>query len=144
MLVSSAARYPEVEWLHSGARDAASEVLGLTPDPPIEISVSFERRLNCLMMRVKTNTESFGPQPYLAVKTFDKNYLTDNFDVQTPCREWTYVFDSQSIEPMAIDKIGLAVNSRNSTTSVVVIDDVREIVAHQGKLKISAGKSVKA
>jgi hypothetical protein len=128
MLVSSSSRYPKVQWLHSGARDAASEVLGLDPTPPIKLTVSFEHRPNSFMMRVESNTESFGPQPYLAVKTFDKNYLTDNFDIQIPRRAWTYVFDSQSIQPMSIDKIGIAVNSGNGTTSVVVIDDVRKIV----------------
>jgi hypothetical protein len=128
MIVHSSRKYPRVEWLHSGARDAASEVLGLDPTPPIKLTVSFEHTLESYRMRVETNTESFGPQPYLAVKTFDKNYLTDNFDVQIPRRVWTYDFDSQSIQPMSVEKIGVAVNSGNGTTSVVVIDDVRMIV----------------
>ena len=78
-------------------------------------------------MRVKSSEEIFGPQPYLAVKTFDKQYFTDNFDVQIPRREWTYVFDQQTIVPVSIDKVGVAANSRSGSTAISVVDDFRAI-----------------
>jgi hypothetical protein len=128
MLLSSSKRFPDVQWLHAGANQAATEVLSLAPSPAIELNVSFRQNRGSLVMRVETNIDSFGPQPFLAIKTFDQTYLSDNFDMEIPRRVWTYTFDAQSVVPLSVEKIGVAVNSRNGTTAVAVVEDVRAIV----------------
>ncbi len=122
MLCQAARKYPEVRWIHSDARRGAQEVLNLDPDSRIGLEVSFERYENALRMRVESSTETFGPQPFLAVKTLDKRYLSENFDFQVPRRVWTYTFDRQSILPESIGRIGVAVNGLNGSTAVVVFD----------------------
>lgn len=128
MILASAARYPRVKWIHSGAKEAAQQVLDIRRDTSFQLNISLAPQPGgAVLMRVKSSEEIFGPQPYLAVKTFDKQYFTDNFDVQIPRREWTYVFDQQTIVPASIDKVGVAANSRSGSTAISVVDDFRAI-----------------
>ena len=118
-LVSKVAKdYPEVIWQHSGAKEAAQQVLELKKKD-FRLSAKITKLANGLHLDVKANYPSFGPQPFLAVKTKDKRYLSDNFDLQTPKRHWTYVFDQDSIMPDSIDSIGIASNDQNGNTFVI-------------------------
>jgi len=129
MILASAVRHPRVKWVHSGAQEAAQQVLDIPRSSSLELNVSFAAQPGgTVLMRVKSSADTFGPQPYLAVKTFDKQYFTDNFDVQIPRREWTYVFDHQTIVPMSIDKVGVAANSCTGSTAILVVDDFRASV----------------
>jgi hypothetical protein len=120
MLTESSKKYPEVQWVHSGAKAAAKAVLNINDDIPLEINVRFERTDQTLKIFVDTNKDTFGPQPFLAVKTFDQQFLTDNFDFQIPKRHWTYTFDLNTIRVESIDKIGIASNDNDGNCCVVV------------------------
>ena len=119
-LMTEVARdYPEVAWQHAGAREAARASLGLESPPPVKLELTFESRADALHMNVSSSAESFGPQPFLAVKTKDKRYLTDNFDLHVPKRRWSYTFDNDTVPPNAIETIGVATNSADGATCVV-------------------------
>jgi hypothetical protein len=113
--------FPEVTWRHAGAKDAARAVLGRNEDLPLELSVTLERVGADLHLAVRASHDVFGPQPFLAVRTHDKRYLTDNWDLQTPRRVWTYVFDDSTIVPASIDRIGVAANDLSGHTHVVTL-----------------------
>lgn len=121
--------FPEVSWQHSRAQDAARAVLGLGGSSPIRLDVSLKRRGESLELDVQSNADSFGPQPFLAVKTSDKRYLTDNFDLQQPKRRWTYVFDGDTILPDSVEAVGVASNGVDGSTHTVVLKPTGEKIA---------------
>lgn len=120
MIIKAAERYPDVKWCNTGAKSAAKKVLNLENKEGIDITTSFEYEKDRVKITVETSTDTFGPQPFLAIKTFDKKYFTDNFDFQIPRRKWSYTFDENSINFNSIDKIGIATNDLNGTTCIVV------------------------
>jgi hypothetical protein len=122
MVTRVSSEFPEVKWHHAGAKEAAQKVLGLENAVPIKLNAKLERSGDDLHLTVETNVDSFGPQPFLAIKTRDKRYLTDNFDFQIPKRKWTYVFDADTVLPQSLEKIGVAVNGMDGSTDVVVLE----------------------
>jgi hypothetical protein len=122
MVSKVASKFPDVTWHNAGAKEAARAVLGLSNATPIKLTAHLERAGDDLRLTVETNVDSFGPQPFLAIKTLDKRYLTDNFDFQIPRRRWTYVFDADTVLPQSIEKIGVAVNGMDGSTDVVLLN----------------------
>ena len=49
-----------------------------------------------MSLEVRTETPTFGPQPWLAIKTRSGGYHHDNFDTEIPHHEWRYVFDGDT------------------------------------------------
>jgi hypothetical protein len=122
-LVAKVAKdYPDVAWQNSGALAAARAVLGLQPPQPLELEATLAKDGDRLLLTVESNHDTFGPQPFLAVKSHDQAYSFDNLDVQVPFRRWSYVFDEQSFRPKALEAIGVASADRYGQTAVLVID----------------------
>ena len=121
-LVTKVAKdFPNVPWHNSSAKDAAKAVLGRAGKTPFELEVRLESRADSLFLSVEANHDSFGPQPYLAIKTHDKRYLNDNLDLQIPHRKWTYTFDADTVLPASLDTVGIAANDINGSTHVVTL-----------------------
>jgi hypothetical protein len=74
------------------------------------------------VLTVRSDTPTFGPQPFLALKTVTDQYYHDNFNFQVPNREWTYVFERGTLPLRAIEKIGVATNNATGVTTVAVLD----------------------
>ena len=74
------------------------------------------------VLEIISDKDIFGTQPYLAIKTKNKDYFHDNLDFQIPKRRWTYTFDEETLKLEQIEKIGLAVNSPSGETTVSNID----------------------
>jgi hypothetical protein len=121
MVSKVAAEFPDVTWRNAGAREAARAVLNFEQATPIKLNVDLKKAGDDLHLSVETNVDSFGPQPFLAIKTLDKHYLTDSFDFQIPRRKWTYVFDADTVLPQSVEKIGVAVNGMDGSTDVIVL-----------------------
>jgi len=122
-LVTKVARdYPDVTWRNSGALVAARAALGLEPPEPLVLETELRRDGDRLLLTVEANHDTFGPQPFLAVKSHDQAYSFDNLDVQEPFRRWSYVFDEQSFRPRALEAVGVASADRYGQTCVVVLD----------------------
>jgi hypothetical protein len=71
---------------------------------------------------VASRTPTFGPQPWLALKTAAGTYHTDNFDIDTPFHRWQYVFDEETFPLRALSAIGVAANNAFGATTVSLID----------------------
>ncbi len=121
MVSKIATEFPEVSWHNTGAKEAARAVLDLEKSTPIKLNVDLQKTGDDLHLTVETNVDSFGPQPFLAIKTLDKRYLTDNFDFQVPRRKWTYVFDTDTVGAQSIETIGVAVNGLDGSSDVVLL-----------------------
>ncbi len=123
-LVTKVAKdYKDVEWQHAGAKEAARAVLKRDQQEAFELNV----KLTDNLLTIKANHDSFGPQPFLAIKTKDKRYLSDNLDLQTPKRHWTYHFDADTIQLDAIESIGIASNDLNGSSHVITMKNTGEI-----------------
>ena len=130
MVRRSAEKFPNVRWVHSGARGAARRVLDL-PASPLDFSVTLESRGASQLLRVEAQGQVFGPQPFLAVRTLDRRYISDNFDFQIPGKLWTYTFDQQSVLPGSFDRVGVGATSSDGSTCVAVLDGKGSLVAKE-------------
>ena len=63
-------------------------------------------------------TPTFGPQPWLALKTVAGTYHHDNFDIDVPFHQWRYVFDEETFPLRALESIGVAANNAFGVTTV--------------------------
>ncbi len=67
-------------------------------------------------------TPTFGPQPWLALRTVGGTYHSDNFDIDIPFHKWQYVFDEETFPLSALNAIGVAANNAFGTTTVAVMN----------------------
>ena len=111
--------YPDIPFLYSEATSAMRKALKLKDELPCDFELKFERTSERTIMRVKTDIPTFGPQPYLALKTNSGEYFHDNFDIQKPHHEWSYTFDEQTLVMNAIESVGIAANNSIGVTTVV-------------------------
>lgn len=71
---------------------------------------------------ITTRGETFGPQPYLAIKTKDGRYFHDNFDyMDHSSQNFSYTFDDYTIPLADIAKLGIASNDKFGNQFVHVI-----------------------
>ena len=88
----------------------------INSDPAIKLNLLLEDN----KLRVRSSQPTFGPQPFLAIKTKGGDYYHDNFDFQIPYREWTYTFDIQTLPLTEVSAIGVASCDNSGNTSVIV------------------------
>jgi hypothetical protein len=111
--------YPDVPFVFREAASAMREALKLPNELPCKFETKFENTSERTVIRVKTQTPTFGPQPYLALKTNSGEYFHDNFDIQEPHHEWSYTFDEQTLSINAIESVGIAANNSVGITTVM-------------------------
>ena len=112
---NSSERFPEVEWINSTAVEAAKAVISESVE---EISMNvniIHQNDGRTKLEVSTNIDSFGAQPFFAIKLKGDRYIAEQLDVQEPNREWSYIFDEESILAKDVEYIGLATNSRKGS-----------------------------
>lgn len=120
-LQEASAKYPKVKWINSTASKAAKKVLK-EPCSLAELTVTIEKEELFTCLRIKANIESFGSQPFFALKKRSGEYVVENLDIQVPNRQWTFIFDDDSIKPDDIELIGIAFNSRKGSGCLSVTD----------------------
>jgi hypothetical protein len=115
--------YPDVKFKFAEAIDAMRGALDLAPQSPCELDMSLRKigeREH--LLKVRTNTPSFGPQPWLAMRTTAGTYHYDNFDVEEPFHYWQYVLNDDTFPIQALSAVGAAVNNAFGTTTVCVLN----------------------
>ena len=118
-LIISTNKYPDVKFEFSNPINAAREVLKLKPKK-INLDLEIiEEKDNFLKIKVVSNKNLFGPQPYLAIKTLKNEFLWENFDKSLTENEWFFTFDYNHIPKDIIHSIGVAGNSFDGTTEVI-------------------------
>ena len=115
-------KFPDVKINFSNALDAAREVLHLKPNL-IDLNLEIiDNKTDLLRIKVTSNSNIFGPQPFLAIKTKENKFIWENFDRGLNDFEWFFTFDYMHIPNSIIDKIGIAANSFDGTTEVINLD----------------------
>lgn len=132
LLQQVAADFPEVPFLFSEAVTAMRSALNLAPLPPCELELTIQRIDDFThVLKVQSTTPTFGPQPWLALRTVAGTYHFDNFDIDTPFHEWQYVFDEETFPLSAVNAIGVAANNSFGATTVAVMDPATAKVSRQ-------------
>lgn len=123
MLSKISAEFPDVPFLYSEALEAMRKALGLLTEHPCELDVSIRAVGDSThVLEVYSETQTFGPQPWLALKTRAGTYHHDNFDIEIPFHRWRYVFDVETYPLNALSAIGVAANNGIGITTVSVMD----------------------
>lgn len=123
LLGKVAADFPQTPFFYCEAVHAMRSALDLPPLPPCELDLRIrEIDGSAHVLEVTSQTPTFGPQPWLALKTVGETYHFDNFDIDTPFHQWQYVFDEETFPLSAVHAIGVAANNAFGTTTVAVIN----------------------
>lgn len=123
MLATVSSEYPEVSFRFSEAVDAMRRSMGLKPTPPCELEMNLRQSGAAThVLEVISRVPTFGPQPWLALKTASGTYHYDNFDIDVPFHRWQYVFDEETFPLNALSDIGVAANNAFGITTVTVLN----------------------
>lgn len=123
MISDVSSEFPDVDFEYSEVIEAMRKALDLDPQPPVDLDVELKQpKDDAHVLAVETETPTFGPQPFLAIKTKSGDYYHDNLDFQDPNYRWTYTFDTETLRIDAIESIGVAANNAYGTTTVTTID----------------------
>ncbi len=123
MISRVAAEYPAVNFRFCEAIDAVRSALTLAPQPACDLEITIERVSDAThVMRIQSDSATFGPQPWLALKTTAGTYHHDNFDIDRPFHRWQYVFDAETFPLSALSDVGIAANNSIGITTVCLFD----------------------
>lgn len=129
MLKKIALEYPDVPFVYADAVAAMRGALQLPVQQPCELDIRMERVDDSThVMLVESQIPTFGPQPWLALKTVTGDYCHDNFDIDVPFHRWQYVFDTDTFPLQALAAVGVATNNACGSTTVAVLDPATEKV----------------
>jgi hypothetical protein len=120
MIACASELFPEVEFKYCNAVDGARQYLGFEPSHEIGLKLNIDSSL----LHVTSETDLFGPQPFLAIKTKEGKYFYDNFDFDVVPRSWFYTLDWQTFPPESIEKVGIASANADGLVEVLVYDFV--------------------
>jgi hypothetical protein len=122
MLGKVSREFPDVPFKFAEATSAMRDALGLESQPACELETTLRAVDGTThVLEVSSRTPTFGPQPWLALKTTAGTYHHDNFDTEVPFHKWRYVFDDQTFPINALSHVGVAANNATGTTSVAVL-----------------------
>ncbi len=104
-------KYPSIELLHSNEVEAAKKSLNLK-------NKNFKLKMKWIdnMIVVNSNSELFGPQPFLAFKSHSGEYFHDNMAFQGNLT-WTYEFDWMTVPKKALESVAVASSDLNGNTT---------------------------
>jgi len=132
MLSHVAKDFPDVPFRFSEAVAAMRGALDLSSEPPCDLEMSLRAVDDSThVLEVRSKTPTFGPQPWLALKTSAGTYHYDNFDIEVPFHRWQYVFDEETYPLNALSSIGVAANNAIGVTTVAVMDPATGKISRQ-------------
>lgn len=111
--------YPGVNYKYSETKQAFRAVLNFGKQEPLNFNIDL---INNVLKCSITTGEIFGPQPYLAIKTINENYLHDNFDFGKDSNQFTYTFDSYTVSISEVKSIFVASNDKYGNTCIKSIN----------------------
>jgi hypothetical protein len=126
MLKTVVQDYPDVRFRYCEATEAFQKVLFGEQKPPttpiLKTRLENVRNSGTKLLTIECSELSFGPQPFLAIRTRAGTYHHDNLNVQEPFRLWTYPFYEHTFRWEEVQTIGIATNDRRGFPHVVQID----------------------
>ncbi len=127
MINKSSIDNPNVKFKYSNAIDAMRSVCNIRKDKIDGLKVYVQDKRSYKKLIVEAADRIFGPQPYLAIKTFGNQYYWQNFDFESE-DSWSYSFDMNNIEINHIAEIGIATNYPCGTTEIINLNPVTGLV----------------
>jgi hypothetical protein len=129
----------------SEALSAMRQALQLPAEPACELETTLSRTGSSThVLEIRSQVPTFGPQPWLALRTTSGTYHHDNLDIDEPFHRWRYVFDEETYPVGALDAIGLAANNAYGVTTVVTVDPAtgaaRRRVLNDPSVAVAAGR----
>ncbi len=123
LLATIAAEFPDVRYRHAEAVDAMRQALRLPAQPACELDLEVKAGAgDAHVVTIRTTTPTFGPQPWLALRTRAGTYHHDNLDIEMPFRRWTYTLDAQTFPLDALDALGVGACNAHGVATVTVLD----------------------
>lgn len=105
-------KFPEVKFKFSEVKKAFNAVVHDGKYEKLQLDVDLCHEDGVYNLKVLTsNSEVFGPQPYLAIKTKSGRFIHDNFDFGLDGRSWHYVFDYNTVLSSDLEMVGIAANN---------------------------------
>jgi len=120
LVVRTATSFPEVQWRHATAVEAARAVLGQAIDTPLELELWVEKDL----VYARSSRAVFGSEPYLALMTVDHRFFHQNF-IKIDENLWAYHLR----RPEIIHYIGLGACDATGESATALVER-REGVFH--------------
>lgn len=126
---------PDVQWLKHQFDDAArrtgvpwrscnvSDTFADVAAPPQLPEVTLSRDGLGTKLSLVYPNEIFGPQPFLALKLVNELFRHSNFDIVTPFRRFSYIFDEHSVPYERVEQIVVGTNDRHGNAIVTVVKD---------------------
>jgi hypothetical protein len=119
LVAQAARRHSTVRTRYCEAREAMRRAFGMPLD---DQGFRLEMQREGPVLRVRATARTFGPQPFLAIRTTAGEYFHDNLDFQVPFREWSYTLDENNFRPEAVSHVGVASADQYGNVSVTVLD----------------------
>jgi hypothetical protein len=118
MLQDAKKKYPEVNFEYMDSIDAMRKLFYEEKEiynNKLKLKVGISNNV----LTVETiSGKTFGPQPFLAIKTSDQRFIHDNFDAIVCGESWSYTFDKHTIPLKAVEEIGVASNDKYGNTYI--------------------------
>ena len=107
-----------IPWRSATVSDSYEEWQGV----PIRSTWKLTQETHLHRLRISYDGDTFGPQPYMAIKLANEGYFHVNLDIVKPFREFSYVFDDNTVDIARIESIVIGTNDRRGN---VVIDRIK-------------------
>jgi hypothetical protein len=120
ILLHVSQEFPEVKFCFAKAVDAFRSVLNMADVEKDKIILDSDIRGNLVSIHV-INGEPFGPQPYLAIKTKNGDYIHDNLDFGEFKKEYFYTLDVHTVPLTMIDEMKVACNDKFGNQFIINI-----------------------
>jgi hypothetical protein len=120
MLLQVGKEFPEIKFCFAKAIDAFRSVLNLNSVETDKIMLDFDIHENVVFVKV-IGGEPFGPQPYLAIKTKNGDYIHDNMDFGKFKKEYFYTLDIHTVPQEMIEEMKVASNDKYGNQCIIKI-----------------------
>jgi hypothetical protein len=123
LLARVAADHPGIGYRFCEAVDGFRRALKLPAGQPCELAPTVTAVGDAAhVLEVASPAPTFGPQPWLALRTTAGTYHHNNFEIVEPFHRWRYVFDAETFPLGALSDIGIAANNPGGVTTVAVLE----------------------
>jgi 2-hydroxy-3-keto-5-methylthiopentenyl-1-phosphate phosphatase len=120
MLLQVSREFPEVKFCFSKAIDAFRSVLNINKEQENELILDSTIQGSVVSIYVKQG-EPFGPQPYLAIKTKNGDYIHDNLDFGEFKKEYFYTLDIHTVPLEKVEEMKVASNDKFGNQCIIKI-----------------------
>ena len=108
-------KYKDINFRWVNVVEGFRAALNMEKKQPPKFTFKFDDEF----LRITTDVDIWGSQPFLALRTLEGRYYRDDF-INDEGNQWTYVFDVHTINKEALSHVGVACNDDVGNTVVNV------------------------